>query len=392
MRPAWAANGLRVRLVPTVEQGGRLVSSEAGQKLLYTFDEANVHHGRFAVRVEDESGLHVRGLSSAQMTLMIDGQIVHLTSSEMQVQPIYLGSQGLTLALVQDVSASMQGTPLAECKSRARAVVEALGPADRLAVISFSDVVTVSGLHTGDKDVLRLFVNSLQAEQERDGSVLADALAKAVEAMPADADQKAVLLFADGENAGSIKPLDDAVKTAAMADCPVFVLGVGQRRVMDATLDRIASGTGGARLTLAASAREIVQKIRDALRPEYVVTIRTDKFPADGKSHELSVRVDVEDGAGTSEAASFLSGLEPTRVWAIGIVLLALSMLVIVSGLALFLATRRRAGLHRAAVDAGKSGGPLCPMCREPMPNSGAMCPSCGYEPGKVVSVDDVAP
>ena len=49
----------------------------------------------------------------------------------------------LTVALVIDRSGSMAGTPLAEAKRCARAIVESLGPRDRAAIVAFDDEVEV---------------------------------------------------------------------------------------------------------------------------------------------------------------------------------------------------------------------------------------------------------
>lgn len=389
--PAWAA-ALQVRLLPVERQAA--VAQE--KKVDYAYDEQGRHRLRLAAKVEDQYGRPVRGLSLPEVSAIVDGEYFALTSDEMKVAPAFLGPQGLTLALVVDTSTSMYGAPVAECKALCLGLVRALGQGDRVGLVHFSDAARTVGEYTSDKKVLEVLVDALKVDTDNDGSALADAVMMAVEGLPADAGFRAVAVMADGENVGSLSKLDDVVAAAVAAGCPVFVIGSGQREIKEATLEQLASGTGGRRLMVTESGQDVLAKIRRGACPHYQVEIETKQLPADGRSHQIALRVDLVDGSGTSDAAVFVTGVGEAGVAAnTGLVLIPV-LLVLLSATALLLLTKRRLG-GQAQPDAtpspaaGDEPGPAaCPVCRQPMPEGQTKCEACGYEVGKVISVDDV--
>ena len=392
------AGALKARLLPVTARDGQLRMQSDGRKTTYEYDSAGQHHLRLAVAVEDEKGRPVRGLSLAQMSAIVDGDYRALTSDEMQVTPAYFGEQGMSLTLVVDTSTSMYGAPLAECKKLSADLIDALTARDVLSIVRFSGAAHPLCEHINDKSVLHLFVDSFKPDMAADGSVLTDALQRAIEAMPDRAELKAVLLLSDGENAGSLAAPAAVVDEANAADCPIFMVGYGQREVKEALLEQLASGSAGARFPTSASAADILRKVRPHLMPHYLVTIKTDKLPADGQSHRIALRVELETDSGATGAAVLVTGVEKAEMLATGALVLIPVLLVLVSGVALFLLTRlhsRRQESH-AGQPVSSAEGPapaqikLCPVCRRAMPPGESSCPVCGYEESKIISMDDV--
>ena len=312
--------------------------------------------------------------------------------------PTYLGEQGVALALVVDASVSMYGAPFAECKKIAAEMLEAMGGGDRLAVVRFADAPKRLCDHIADPSVLRLFVDSLAVDVGSKGSVLTDAVRLAVEGMSEGAERKAVLAMTDGENIASIATPDNVVAVSQAADCPLFFVGCGQREVKEALLDQLASGTGGARFRANTPASEILSRVRSVLHPHYLVSIKTDKLSADGQSHRLALRVELETGSGASEPVLFVTGVAKARVFATVAMVLIPVLLVLLTGATLFILTRLH-GTREGADPAPVGGAPetlsvgqiaLCPVCRRAMPPGETACPGCGHQEGKVISVDDV--
>jgi len=400
--PAWdvAASALRVQVLPVAERGGRLALQPDGEKAPYRYDEDGLHHLRLAAIAQDEKGRPVRGLSLKQVSLLVDGKYCALTSEEMRVTPAYLGEQGVTLALVVDTSVSMYGAPFAECKKIAAEMLEAAGEGDRLAVVRFADEPKRLCDYITDRSVLRLFVESLTVKVASKGSVLTDAIQVAIEGMPEGAERKAVLVMTDGENIASIATPDRVVTLAQTADCPLFVVGCGQREVKEELLDQLVSGTGGERFKANTPASEILSRIRSALHPHYVVSVKTDKLSADGQSHSLALRVELETGSGASEQIAFVTGVAKAQVFATVAMVLVPVLLVLLTGATLVILTRLHGSREGAAPAPVEGVEPLatpapgqislCPVCRRAMPLGETVCPGCGHQEGKVISIDDV--
>ncbi|HEU4759310.1 MAG TPA: VWA domain-containing protein, partial [Dehalococcoidia bacterium] len=112
---------------------------------------------RATVTVLDGEGRPIAGLPPEAFRASAAAQVVPVSGVAGATD------QGLPIAVVLafDVSGSMAGEPLAQAKEAGKLLVDQLGPADQVAVVAFSDDVSVVQPLTGDRDALAGAVDGL---------------------------------------------------------------------------------------------------------------------------------------------------------------------------------------------------------------------------------------
>jgi VWFA-related protein len=237
------------------------------------------------VSIVDSRGVPVEGLDASAFELIEDGRPI----SGAQVAVVADSQEPIAVALVVDVSGSMnEEGRLDAAKAAGRALIDALGPRDSAALISFADDVKVVHGFTGDAAALKSALSELVAKGD---TALYDALGQSallMQALPQP--RKVIVLLSDGADTKSTRPMANAVAAAREARSVVFAVGLGQGARRD-VLDGIARDTAGHaqyvegvdRLTAA------FRSIADQLRHHYAVRHRS-ALPADGKPHDLLVR------------------------------------------------------------------------------------------------------
>lgn len=186
----------------------------------------------------------------------------------------------LAVALVLDMSGSMQGQALEDAKVAAARFLDRLGPEDQAALVAFSTGVDPNPSNlkaereypfTHELKVIYDAVEGLEAEG---GTELYNALQKAI-AMAAQLPEghRAVLLLSDGMNdpADAGNP-DIPLQMAQKMNVPVYVIGLGYN-YDKVYLDRLAAESGGI-VRIAPRSSELAQTfddIADLLKTQYVL-------------------------------------------------------------------------------------------------------------------------
>jgi VWFA-related protein len=242
------------------------------------------------VSVVDSRGVPVAGLDAAAFELLEDGKPV----AGAQVAAVADSQEPIAVALVVDVSGSMNDEgKLDGAKAAGQALIDALGPRDSAALISFADDVKVVHGFTADTGALKGALNGLTAKGD---TALYDGLGQTALLMQAlSQPRKVIVLLSDGADTKSTRPMPNALAAAREARSVVFAVGLGgdaRRDVLDAiareTAGQVQYVEGVDRLTAA------FRSIADQLRHHYVIRHRS-ALPADGKPHDLLVRASYDN-------------------------------------------------------------------------------------------------
>ena len=150
----------------------------------------------------------------------------------------------ISVALVIDRSATMNGEGLIGAKTGAKAFVDRMdGSCDEATLVSFSNLITVDVSLTKDKILL---VNGIDGLSAVGATAVWDAAIVGIQELVTNGTQpcRGVILLTDGEDNSSNHTVDDVIAFATANHIPIYTIGVGTG-VNDADLSRIAASTGG---------------------------------------------------------------------------------------------------------------------------------------------------
>lgn len=194
---------------------------------------------RAIVNIED-TGSDIKALTIANFTATVGGQPATVLSADLASSQ----NAPLSVLLLMDSSGSMAGEPIAQSKAAAKGLVAALGPNDRIAVMSFADSVTLVQDYTVDRAAIAAAIDGLTA---KGNTALYDATgAAAYKAGTAGSGRRAIILLSDGAQDGvKLKTTrDQALSAVAGAQVPVFAIGEGKSLDV-AYLTQVASSSRG---------------------------------------------------------------------------------------------------------------------------------------------------
>ena len=256
-------------------------------------------------------GLPLAGLGAADFTLQEDGGApFHPLSA------VADSSAPLYVALVIDVSGSMEGQPLADAQAAAARFLDRLSPGDYAALIAFSEPVDTDPAVLDPareldftSDLTPLY-DRIEALQAGGGTHLYNAAAKAVNLFQdVPAGHRAILLLSDGRNdPPGVGDPAEAVLLAQAARIPVFVIGLGGA-IDEPYLRGLAGDTGGLYRAAPTSAElaDLFADMAALLKTQYVLTYES-QLPADGSTHTLGLTL---SAAGASAVAQAVMGPLP---------------------------------------------------------------------------------
>jgi len=270
--------------------------------------------------------------------------------------------QRIGTVVVMDVSGSMlDDGALTRAKAGVAQMAADLPEGDQMAVVSFSDEVTVDSAFTSDKDQVDSALDGLAAP--RDGkTALYDGLRKAATLFPSRPDlQPNVLLITDGGDDASTSDLDAARASIVGSGAALFAVDLTHKNGADTgAIQSIIDRTGGA-ITEGTSAAEVAKAFTDidtTMRSQYLATYAS---TATQGSVNVSVAIgSVEknasyvvgstvQGAATGQAISADKALGPEWLRSSGGAALALVLIGLAAGLGAFalgaLATKNDTGL-----------------------------------------------
>jgi len=175
----------------------------------------------------------------------VDDQSLSLTEAGQEV-PISVrpvGLAGLKVAIVLDVSSSMDGFALDAAKQSAVAFVEGLPEGASAAVVSFSDVARLDQPFTSNRVDLQLAIEGLQAGG---GTAMFDGITAALTALgsPSGTD-RAIVVLTDGDDADSAATLDETIARVNAADVQFTGISLVTESGGASQLQPIADAAGG---------------------------------------------------------------------------------------------------------------------------------------------------
>jgi VWFA-related protein len=175
--------------------------------------------GVAAVRVDvlvTDRGRPVAGLTRTDFELRDNGVAQTVTDVSSETLPLYL-------LCVLDLSGSVTGPPLARLKDALGALLDALAPADRAALVTFSQRLQLHTRLTGDKALLR---NLVAGVTSGGNTSVIDAAFAGLALREADEGRTLMLLFSDGRDTASwltARTVLDAARRTDVVMYPVTV-------------------------------------------------------------------------------------------------------------------------------------------------------------------------
>ncbi len=262
-------------------------------------DDADYPDVRLVVSVTDDTGRPLASLTAENFEVTAGEAKLPLND----VQTVLDTGAGIGVVLAIDVSGSMEGLPLERAKEVSREFVQQLSPADTVAVLAFSNQITVSQGFTTDTSAAIAAIESLAIGGD---TALYTAVSEGTDlALHSDRPRKAVLLLSDGRDTGRQTSVsrDNSIEIARASGVPFFVVGLGAD-IDEAYLKQLAQLTG-ARFYQAPSPDSLGQlfdSIAALLRTQYVLVIDGSTIPeADGLP--LVVTADSDGRLGRGERA-----------------------------------------------------------------------------------------
>lgn len=177
----------------------------------------------------------------AGVQITVDGQPV----SDLQVESVAESSVPVGTVLAIDASGSMSGAAMEAAKAAATAFVQQSGPADQIAILTFSDgVQTLSGFTT-NKEVLSERIASIEAAGE---TAFNDAVIQGVSLFDAASGSNLLanlIVLTDGEDTASQASLEDAIAAVEQRDVRVFGVALEGSDFNPEPVQRVAEAGGG---------------------------------------------------------------------------------------------------------------------------------------------------
>ena len=241
---------------------------------------ARVDGIRVDVLVTDASRRPLRGLTAADFAIRDNGV-------PQEVSVVSFGETSLNVGLAFDLSESVAGEPLERLRAASRALVAELLPADRVALVTFDNVVTLRCALASSRECT---IDALAAATPDGQTALVDGVFAGMMAGESDAGRSLLMVFSDGLDTASYLRAERLLDMGRRSD--VVVYPIASKGARPEFLDELAELTGG-RLhevgrddDLSATFRAIL----DEFRYRYLVTYTPTNVPKGGW-HELEVKV-----------------------------------------------------------------------------------------------------
>jgi VWFA-related protein len=228
-----------------------------------------------------QNGHPVRGLRAQDFELRDEGVIQRIALVDVDKIP-------LNVVLILDSSGSLSGEPMNYIRLAATGFVRALNSADRAALVSFNEAVSIRSEPTLDRAPVFSELANLTA---RGPTSLVDGVAAGLALSEPRGGRALTVVFSDGEDTSSWLDPEAVLQTSERADAVVYgVITEGSRR--DPFLPRLTASTGGRVLEISSLDRlsDAFASVLDEFRTRYVLAFSPTGVPSAGW-HKIEVRV-----------------------------------------------------------------------------------------------------
>ena len=252
----------------------------------------------------DSSGIPLSGLTAQDVFIQED--------ENSEIHPSDLNENvntSLAVALVLDVSGSMEGKPLSDAQNAANRFLEKLDANDQVAVIAFANGVNVDpeiidpGKEVDFSSDLTGAFNLIEGLRAVGGTEVYNAIEKAVGlAAQLPEGHRVVLLLTDGKNdPANVGNPQNAIDLAKQERIPVFAIGLGSE-IDEDYLQSLTSETGGLyRLTPRSSELSALFNDMAALmKTSYALTYQS-SIELNGEDHNLALRLITDQGTAVAK-------------------------------------------------------------------------------------------
>lgn len=201
------------------------------------------------------------------------------------------GALPMDVILLLDMSGSLSAERLGALRAAAGALLDALRPADRAALATFSREVQRAQALTHDVAAVR---RALERETPSGPTVLVDAMFAAI-GMTEPGDRCLLIVFSDGLDTASWLQPDAVVRAAERSEVVIYAVSTSTARHAPGLLRHVTDSTGGQLLEVdSASLPTAFTRVLDEFRQRYVLSYTLSSAPAVGW-HRLDVRVKHRD-------------------------------------------------------------------------------------------------
>jgi VWFA-related protein len=278
------------------------VAAEPVTVNIASLDDSQFPNLTAVVDVRDANALPVAGLSLDNFRATVGDEAAQITDLQTAVD----ANVSLAVVLVVDVSGSMDGDPLTQARTAANEFVSGLSPQDTVAVLTFSDSVSLVQDFTSDKGAVTLALDRLQAEGNT--ALYQAASEAAFKAAASPLPRKVIILLSDGVDYGgkSAVSRDDSIAQARYIGVPVYTIGLGSDIDRD-YLSALSQSTRARSLETptAEGLSQLYAEIGNLLRSQYIVKLSS---PIADRSRSLPVALSVTvDGATAAATATLLA-------------------------------------------------------------------------------------
>jgi VWFA-related protein len=259
------------------------------------------------VSVLDRNQHPISGLQQQDFRVFENGQKVPfaLTSSGFDVSVVLVIDQSGSMAYAGKMDAAKQA---------ALTFLHGMRPHDRVALIAFSDAVTVAQPLSTDKAATAAQVQTLAPLQ---GTALFDATMHALDMLRPVRGRKAAIVLTDGMDNQSRARIDDVVKRARQDTASIYTIGLGTRSstssdagIDEEVLKRLADATTGQYYYAPdpSTLSQLYRHLAEQLGSEYRLRYRTPRDVRDGTRRPVDVRVRMTGTGDITASGSYLVG------------------------------------------------------------------------------------
>jgi hypothetical protein len=232
----------------------------------------------------DSQGATLTFLDKSKLTLSLDQKPLPLPA-DATLGLLKDQEEGVAYTILLDVSMSLKAEDLKAAKAAAAGFVEGLRPSDKAMLIRFGSTVEILAPFTGDKDVLRERIESL--EPVASNTLLYSAIETAFRQnsvySPEVPRRRAILVLSDGIDEGSGVSLQDLRELMTF---PVYTIGfAGGKKLFIESLVQISIQSGGQyfHITAIPQAEDAYTKIRDFIGAQWHLKLKyCDQEPDNG--------------------------------------------------------------------------------------------------------------
>jgi Ca-activated chloride channel homolog len=232
-----------------------------------------------------DRGQPVHGLTAEDFEIRDNGALQRVTL-------LGAGALPLDVVLVLDMSGSLSAHRLEALRAAGGALLDALGPADRAALVTFSREIHRAQPLTHDVGAVR---RALEREAPSGPTVLVDAMFAAIGTTEPGDRRSLLIVFSDGLDTASWLQPDAVIRAAERSDVVIYAVSTASARHAPGLLRQVTDSTGGQLLEVdSASLSTAFTRVLNEFRQRYVLSYTLPSTPSDGW-HRLDVRVKNRD-------------------------------------------------------------------------------------------------